>query len=215
MKRKSNQNVIRNILFYIGIGIMVVSFFVGCAAASKVDAYRYHHFSISVLFSVWAKGFVAGMLVIGFSEIIRLLQAIYDKMPAGSNSELESAVSEENEAAAAADGQKETATDDQKLVSESDPELLKVTIQTGDDQMDGFLSLDMEQFTLLSSAQTQVLSMHPRDIRELQYNADHRALFMVYVVTTGVDEIIVKLNEELDKAAFNELVEQIERYRTM
>jgi len=66
------RNVISSILLWIGVFEMAIMLFVGLNYISE-DAYW-------IAYSSWAGGFVAGMLIIGFSEALNLLQQLLDKL---------------------------------------------------------------------------------------------------------------------------------------
>ncbi|MFA9555735.1 hypothetical protein ACERII_00305 [Evansella sp. AB-rgal1] len=65
------SNVIGRVLFFIGIFLMIVHFIAGIYFGSI--PYQYEQVW-STTFMWWIAGFVSGMLFIGFSEIIELLQ---------------------------------------------------------------------------------------------------------------------------------------------
>ncbi|WP_188456893.1 hypothetical protein [Virgibacillus oceani] len=73
-----NENIVAKILFIIGVAQMVVGFLLGIILANA--DYFYDGFVWSTFLAWTIGGFVSGMLFIGFSEVIKLLNAINGKM---------------------------------------------------------------------------------------------------------------------------------------
>src|SRR5690625_4407176 len=78
------QNIVSQILFYIGICIIGISFIFGIvlsnAGAGFDDVYYEQTFDWGAFFSMVLTGFISGMAFIGISEIIKLLHSINFKM---------------------------------------------------------------------------------------------------------------------------------------
>lgn len=75
------RNIVSGILFGLGIGMMMVSLFVGIYAGQVWDRFsREMTFHVLLALPWWIGGFVSGMLFIGFSEGLRLLQDIRNKL---------------------------------------------------------------------------------------------------------------------------------------
>lgn len=75
---ENNKNTISRIIFLLGLIIMIVAAFVGIFAGAT-DSYD-STVDWSVALPIWGMGLVCGFLILGFSEVIRLLQDIRDKI---------------------------------------------------------------------------------------------------------------------------------------
>jgi ribosomal protein S27AE len=73
-----SENIIAFLIKIIAIGIYIVGFIYGLAA-SRISILGDHYFSFWNLIFFWVSAFVAGTMVLGFSEIIRLLDRISKK----------------------------------------------------------------------------------------------------------------------------------------
>ncbi|WP_164669881.1 hypothetical protein [Virgibacillus doumboii] len=72
-----NENIVAKILFNIGVAEIAVGIITGLILGNQ-DPYSVMNWS---LFLAWAiGGFIGGMLLIGFSEVIRLLHTINQKI---------------------------------------------------------------------------------------------------------------------------------------
>lgn len=71
-----DSNKVANILFFVGIAVMVMNGIVGVYVILTENGS-----GSSVIQAIiwWVSGFVAGMLFIGFAEVIRLLQKTYNR----------------------------------------------------------------------------------------------------------------------------------------
>ncbi|ADU30647.1 hypothetical protein [Evansella cellulosilytica] len=74
------KNIIGVTLFYIGIFIIGFFFIAGLILANHASFFD-NSSSLYVLIETWVIGFIIGMLFIGFSEVIKLLQNIYHVQP--------------------------------------------------------------------------------------------------------------------------------------
>ncbi|WP_162515263.1 hypothetical protein [Paenibacillus pinistramenti] len=72
-----NRNVISKILFWIGIIILAFGFVSGFAAGGAAEESR-SGFDLGATLTIWASTMIPGFLIIGFSEVIRLLQDVRD-----------------------------------------------------------------------------------------------------------------------------------------
>ncbi|MBP1996130.1 hypothetical protein [Paenibacillus eucommiae] len=77
----NSRNIFSTILLVIGGLEILVAFIIGIAWGQPESNYGAHNWSITLWW--WIGGFISGMVFIGFSEVIHLLQKIYDKIPAG------------------------------------------------------------------------------------------------------------------------------------
>ncbi|WP_102349133.1 hypothetical protein [Bacillus sp. Marseille-P3661] len=80
------RNIVSNILFYIGVAEMIVGIILGFLFARPESDYP-GTFIPSIFFSWALVGFLIGMLFIGFSEVIKLLDNINNKLNGGINFE--------------------------------------------------------------------------------------------------------------------------------
>ena len=69
----SRENSIAQVISWVGIITWIISFILGLYLGNSF----YYGYDWSVTFSWWASGFVSGILIIGFSEVIELLHKIY------------------------------------------------------------------------------------------------------------------------------------------
>jgi len=75
-----DSNTIANILFFVGIAIMVAIMVMnGFVGVFVISAENGSGSSVMQAIIWWISGFVAGMLFIGFAEVIRLLQKTYNR----------------------------------------------------------------------------------------------------------------------------------------
>lgn len=72
---KTNSNTIATIFSVIAVFIFILGLFLGIVLGDAIG----YKFSIGVALICWGSGFVGGMLMLGFAEIIKLLTAIKDK----------------------------------------------------------------------------------------------------------------------------------------
>ncbi|MDG5788386.1 hypothetical protein QA612_12930 [Evansella sp. AB-P1] len=74
------RNMIGTIILWIGIIFMVILFLIGIYSGNAAS-----HFGMAwpVTLTWWGYGFVIGMLIIGFSEVIELLNRIWLAQPKG------------------------------------------------------------------------------------------------------------------------------------
>ncbi|ANS75045.1 hypothetical protein AWM70_10885 [Paenibacillus yonginensis] len=75
----NNRNLTSRILFWIGIVILAFGFVSGFVAGS-LTAGEDSDFKFTAALSVWASYMIPGCLIIGFSEVIRLLQDVRDDL---------------------------------------------------------------------------------------------------------------------------------------
>lgn len=69
---KTNSNTIATIFSVIAVFIFILGLFLGIVLGDAIG----YKFSIGVALICWGSGFVGGMLMLGFAEIIKLLTAI-------------------------------------------------------------------------------------------------------------------------------------------
>lgn len=97
-----SNNKISQILYYIGIFIIGISFIIGIVngnVVSEFDDFFYESsFSWGTFFTTVLIGLISGMVVIGLSEIIKLLHSINVKMGENGNQDGESLYSVESSA---------------------------------------------------------------------------------------------------------------------
>mgnify|MGYP000900823321 FL=1 len=72
---KTNSNTIATIFSVIAVFIFILGLFLGIVLGDAIG----YKFSIGVALICWGSGFVGGMLMLGFAEIIKLLTAIKNK----------------------------------------------------------------------------------------------------------------------------------------
>lgn len=72
---KTNSNTIATIFSVIAVFIFILGLFLGIVLGDVIG----YKFSIGVALICWGSGFVGGMLMLGFAEIIKLLTAIKNK----------------------------------------------------------------------------------------------------------------------------------------
>lgn len=72
---KTNSNTIATIFSVIAVFIFILGLFLGIVLGDAIG----YKFSIRVALICWGSGFVGGMLMLGFAEIIKLLTAIKNK----------------------------------------------------------------------------------------------------------------------------------------
>lgn len=72
---KTNSNTIATIFSVIAVFIFILGLFLGIVLGDAIG----YKFSIGVALICWGSGFVGGMLMLGFAEIIKLLNAIKNK----------------------------------------------------------------------------------------------------------------------------------------
>lgn len=72
---KTNSNTIATIFSVIAVFIFILGLFLGIVLGDAIG----YKFSIGVALICWGSGFVVGMLMLGFAEIIKLLTAIKNK----------------------------------------------------------------------------------------------------------------------------------------
>ena len=72
---KTNSNIIATIFSVIAVFIFILGLFLGFVLGDAIG----YKFSIGVALICWGSGFVGGMLMLGFAEIIKLLTAIKNK----------------------------------------------------------------------------------------------------------------------------------------
>ncbi|WP_094093510.1 hypothetical protein [Paenibacillus physcomitrellae] len=76
---QNNRNLTSRILFWIGILVLAFGFVSGFVAGSiNTDEDTGFHFTVTL--SIWASYMIPGFLIIGFSEVIRLLQDVRDDL---------------------------------------------------------------------------------------------------------------------------------------
>lgn len=73
---ENNRNTLSKILFFLGIGIIIFAVFFGIFHSAS-DSYD-NTVNWSVALPIWVAGIVSGLVFLGFSEVIRLLQDIRD-----------------------------------------------------------------------------------------------------------------------------------------
>ena len=72
---KTNSNTIATIFSVIAVFIFILGLFLGIVLGDAIG----YKFSIGVALICWGSGFVGGVLMLGFAEIIKLLTAIKNK----------------------------------------------------------------------------------------------------------------------------------------
>ena len=72
---KTNSNTIATIFSVIAVFIFILGLFLGIVLGDAIG----YKFLIGVALICWGSGFVGGMLMLGFAEIIKLLNAIKNK----------------------------------------------------------------------------------------------------------------------------------------
>ena len=72
---KTNSNTIATLFSVIAVFIFILGLFLGIVLGDAIG----YKFSIGVALICWGSGFVGGMLMLGFAEIIKLLTAIKNK----------------------------------------------------------------------------------------------------------------------------------------
>ncbi|MFB4473328.1 hypothetical protein ACDI16_10305 [Oceanobacillus caeni] len=78
----NSRNLVSKTLFYLGILEIVAGLVTGIAMGNTeaLGLYgSYTEFSWTIFLICFFSGFIAGLIIIGFSEIIRLLQDIKDQ----------------------------------------------------------------------------------------------------------------------------------------
>lgn len=76
--QKEYNNGIGYTLLIIGVLVMIAGLTVGLLLAKP--EYRYDDFNWTLALTYWVSSFISGMMFIGFSEVIKLLQSINDKL---------------------------------------------------------------------------------------------------------------------------------------
>jgi hypothetical protein len=74
------NNLVGKIILVIGFVEIFAGLLVGLVFGSATDAYGTSTFNIKIALIWWISGFVTGMLFIGFSEVIKLLDNINNKL---------------------------------------------------------------------------------------------------------------------------------------
>lgn len=124
------RNSVAKILLVIGIIEIILSFIVGVIAAQD-----YVDFNIVVALMWWIGGFVSGMLIIGFSEVINLLQSISSKLDKKPNSNSNQKVNNAS-----------------KLTPHEDEIVFKsMRLYVGNDEVDGILKLSKDVLSFYRS----------------------------------------------------------------
>lgn len=83
MKRKMNNKVAK-LIWMLAWTTYIIVFFMGVSAGNAAGYIAFGNsfpFSWAAAFGVWFSGFIVGTLILGFAEIIELLQKLVDKDP--------------------------------------------------------------------------------------------------------------------------------------
>ncbi|WP_409344382.1 hypothetical protein [Paenibacillus sp. MBLB4367] len=155
-----DKNKIASILFAIGIIEMILSFAIGIVTGSTANKFI-PGFALFTALPWWIGGFIAGMLFIGFSEIIKLLHQINSKLGGrGIPSRLRAA------------GRKEAGSSGAAHVSGTEQIFRLLVIKYKERIFQGFLTISSEQISIFEQNANSLMPLKKKCIDILKEDVD-------------------------------------------